>query len=50
MGSEEEKASKIASELKPSMEALRTQCDLLETQVADDYWPLPKYREMLFLS
>ena len=50
MGSEEEKASKIASELKPAMEALRTQCDLLETQVADDYWPLPKYREMLFLS
>jgi glutamine synthetase len=47
---EEEKASKIASELKPQMEALRDQCDALENMVADDFWPLPKYREMLMLS
>ena len=25
-------------------------CDELESIVADDYWPLPKYREMLFLT
>jgi len=23
-------------------------CDALELSVGDDYWPLPKYREMLF--
>jgi glutamine synthetase len=50
LDSEESKASKVAEELKPAMESLRTQCDSLETMVADDYWPLPKYREMLFLS
>ncbi len=50
LGSEEEKAAKIAAELKPAMESLRTHCDQLETMVADDHWPLPKYREMLFLS
>jgi glutamine synthetase len=50
MDSEEAKAEKIATELKPCMETLRTHCDQLETMVADNYWPLPKYREMLFLS
>ncbi len=50
IGDEEAKAEKIASELKPRMEALREQCDALENTVADDYWPLPKYREMLMLS
>jgi len=24
--------------------------DELESMVGDDYWPLPKYREMLFSS
>ena len=48
--SEEEKAKRIASELKPAMETLRKECDQLETLVADSFWPLPKYREMLFLS
>jgi glutamine synthetase len=47
---EEEKAKKIATELKESMESARAQCDLLENMVADDFWPLPKYREMLLLS
>ncbi len=50
MDAEEAKAAKIASELKPCMESLRAHCDQLETMVADNYWPLPKYREMLFLS
>ena len=48
--SEEEKAKKIAAELKPQMDTLRTQCDQLESMVADNFWPLPKYREMLMLS
>ncbi len=32
-----------------AMVALRTTVDNLEKIVSDDKWPLPKYREMLFL-
>ena len=32
----------------PAQEALREVADELETHVADDLWPLPKYRELLF--
>ncbi len=32
-----------------SMQALRTTVDTLEKHVADSRWPLPKYRDMLFL-
>jgi glutamine synthetase len=31
-----------------AMAALRETCDTLELVVADELWPLPKYREMLF--
>jgi glutamine synthetase len=31
-----------------SMAAVRSCCDGLEVKVADELWPLPKYREMLF--
>ena len=34
----------------PKMVELRTYGDALETQVADDLWPLPTYREMLFIK
>ena len=34
----------------PAMAELRTRGDALETVVADDLWPLPTYREMLFLK
>jgi glutamine synthetase len=47
---EEAKADQIAAELKPAMDSLRKECDQLENMVADGFWPLPKYREMLFLS
>jgi glutamine synthetase len=30
------------------MAAVRSCCDVLELKVADELWPLPKYREMLF--
>ncbi len=33
----------------PAMEAVRERADLLERLVDDDLWPLPKYREMLFI-
>ncbi len=32
----------------PAQDALREIADTLETIVADDLWPLPKYRELLF--
>jgi glutamine synthetase len=34
----------------PAMSALRETGDKLETMVAHDVWPLPTYREMLFLK
>ncbi len=34
----------------PKMNELRTWGDKLETIVSDDLWPLPTYREMLFLK
>jgi glutamine synthetase len=47
----------IASEAKhfhstviPAMLAVRSVADKLETVVADDLWPLPTYREMLFIK
>ena len=33
----------------PAMVELRKLGDKLETIVADDLWPLPTYREMLFI-
>ena len=33
-----------------SMAALRKSVDLLEKNVDDELWPLPKYREMLFIN
>jgi glutamine synthetase len=34
----------------PAMTGVRTLGDKLETLVADDLWPLPTYREMLFIK
>jgi glutamine synthetase len=34
----------------PAMAEVRTFGDKLETMVADDLWPLPSYREMLFIK
>jgi glutamine synthetase len=34
----------------PAMATLRSKGDELETMVADDLWPLPTYREMLFIK
>ncbi len=33
----------------PAMRSVRTAADAIETAVADDLWPLPAYREMLFV-
>ncbi len=38
----------IVSQVVPAAEKLRAACDYAETQVSDEFWSLPKYREMLF--
>ena len=40
----------MKSSVIPKMEELRSFGDRLETLVADDLWPLPTYREMLFVK
>lgn len=44
------KAETVSEEVMPAMIEVRAACDQLEDLVADHLWPLPKYREMLFLS
>jgi glutamine synthetase len=43
-------ATQISRELKPAMAELRSTVDTLETLVAADLWPLPTYRDLLFLK
>jgi glutamine synthetase len=50
LGSEEDKAKHLSKDVSSVMLEVRMACDELEAIVADDFWPLPKYREMLFLS
>jgi glutamine synthetase len=50
MENEEEKAKVFSRDVADAVAEVRTVCDELEAVVADDYWPLPKYREMLFLA
>jgi glutamine synthetase len=45
-----EQARYIQSKLLPLMDELRQLGDELETQVAADLWPLPSYREILFIK
>ena len=47
-GSVQDEARAFSTEVIPAQEALRAVVDELETVVADDLWPLPKYRELLF--
>jgi glutamine synthetase len=41
-------AKLLTSKGADAMAAVRSCCDALELKVADELWPLPKYREMLF--
>ena len=41
-------AKVFVNDVIPAQNALREIVDTLETVVADDLWPLPKYRELLF--
>lgn len=43
------KAEHMIKNVIPAMNKVRSVADKLEKLVADDYWPLPTYREMLFV-
>jgi glutamine synthetase len=47
---EYKKADLYATSVAPAMLALRAVIDEMESVVIDEAWPLPKYREMLFIS
>lgn len=46
---EQKKTNFIAGSVIPVMDEVRGHCDKLEDLVPDSEWPLPKYRELLFL-
>ncbi|CAN5540282.1 glutamine synthetase III [soil metagenome] len=43
-------AKHARGEIFPALNSLREAADSLEVIVGDDYWPLPTYREMLFIK
>ncbi|OYW13559.1 MAG: glutamine synthetase type III, partial [Planctomycetales bacterium 12-60-4] len=43
-------AMHTAHHVKPAINAVRAAVDALEGVVADDFWPLPTYQEMLFIK
>ena len=46
---EAEHAEAMLNEVIPQMEKVRSAADGLEKVVDDDLWPLPKYRELMFI-
>ena len=46
----EEHMHYCADTLRSLMDEVRARAETLETLVADSHWPLPKYREMLFIK
>lgn len=48
--STEEHMQYFAQTIRPLMDQVREYVDALEALVADDLWPLPTYREMLFIK
>jgi glutamine synthetase len=49
-GSVENHMQFCAGTVRDLMNEVRGYADALETQVADDMWPLPTYQEMLFIK
>ena len=39
-----------ATVIRTLMDEVRLHADALEAEIADEQWPLPKYREMLFIK
>jgi glutamine synthetase len=48
--STEEHMQYFAQTVRPAMDKVREYADALEGEVADDFWPLPTYQEMLFVK
>ena len=46
----DDEAAAMQGKVIPAMQQVRTACDALERLVPADRWPLPTYREMLFLQ
>ena len=46
----EEEMQYYAKTIRPLMDEVRVYADGLEAEVADDFWPLPTYQEMLFIK
>jgi len=44
-----EKAEAYSIKVRPFLEDIRSHIDELELIVDDELWPLPKYRELLFV-
>jgi glutamine synthetase len=44
-----ERAHKYSTQVKPFLEEIRYHIDKLELIIDDEIWPLPKYRELLFV-
>ncbi|HEY7411520.1 MAG TPA: glutamine synthetase III [Vicinamibacteria bacterium] len=45
----EKRAAALSQDVIPAMAAVREAADRIEESVADEFWSLPKYHEMLFL-
>jgi glutamine synthetase len=45
-----DRATHVKEKVIPAMNDIRDAVDFLERHTADDYWPLPIYREMLFVK
>jgi glutamine synthetase len=46
----EEHMQYCAKDIRGLMDDIRGHADALEAEIADETWPLPKYREMLFIK
>ena len=42
--------ARLGSDVRPLMQSVRQAADMIENLVDDEFWPLPKYREMLFVK
>ena len=48
--STEEHMQFCADEIRGLMDRIRAHADTLEGEISDELWPLPKYREMLYIK
>jgi glutamine synthetase len=46
----ESKAEHMRSNIIPAMDRVRDVADRLEAVIPDDVWPMPTYRDMLFVK